>query len=77
MNIDGFYFDWMKLRQERIENSFKMRSDMSEEDRKNLLSQWFKDSNPDLEIYPKELTDHKAKGCFVDLSSFKGVRFGA
>ena len=65
MNIDGFYFDWMKLRQERVEESFKM------------MNQLYKDSNPDLEIYPKELTDHKSKGIFVDLQSFKGIRFGA
>lgn len=77
MNIDGFYFDWMKLRQDRIEESFKMRSEQTEEERKEMIDQMYQDSNPDLEIYPKELVDHKSKGIFVDLRQIKGIRFGA
>jgi len=75
--VDGFEFDWKQLRQDRVEESFTLRSQLSENERKNLLTQWCRDSNPDNEIYSKEMAAYKRNGCFIDMKSFKGVRFGA
>ena len=77
LNVDGFEFDWMDLRQKRIEKSFEMRKNMSEDERKRLYEQWMKDSDPSLEIYPYEMAKYKSKGMFMDLKVYKGVRFGA
>eukprot|EP00484_Ammonia_sp_Unknown_P009514 CAMPEP_0197077086 /NCGR_PEP_ID=MMETSP1384-20130603/212440_1 /TAXON_ID=29189 /ORGANISM="Ammonia sp." /LENGTH=200 /DNA_ID=CAMNT_0042515945 /DNA_START=24 /DNA_END=626 /DNA_ORIENTATION=+ len=76
LTVDGYEFDWMKLRQDRVEKSFKLRSEMSEQDRAQFMNTMLKRSNPDYEIYPKEMADYIARTGFCDLKTYKGVRFG-
>ncbi len=75
--VDGFEFDWRKLREDRIAESWEMRSKQTEEERKGLMRQWMRNSNPDLEIYPPEMVAYQSKGVFIDLKSFKLIRFGS
>ena len=50
---------------------------MSEQDRAKFMNTMLKNSNPDYEIYPKEMADYIARIGFKDLKVYKGVRFGA
>ena len=50
---------------------------MTEQDRSQFMDKMLKNSNPDYEIYPKEMADYIARVGFRDLKTFKGVRFGA
>eukprot|EP00483_Globobulimina_turgida_P006164 UN06174 len=76
LTVDGFEFDWMKLRQDRVDKSFAIRTEMSESDRGQFMNKMLKNSNPDYEIYPKEMADYIARIGFCDLKTYKGVRFG-
>lgn len=66
----------MKLRQDRVDKSFKIRSEMTEQQRSDFMKTMLTKSNPDYEIYPKEMADYIARIGFCDLKTFKGVRFG-
>ncbi len=43
---------------------------MSEKDKSQFMNKMLKNSNPDYEIYPKEMADYIAR-------TYKGVRFGS
>ena len=69
LTVDGFEFDWMKLRNDMVEKSFKLRSEMSETDRQEFMNKMLKNSHPDYEIYPKEMADYIARIGFCDLKT--------
>ncbi|ETO25328.1 hypothetical protein RFI_11809 [Reticulomyxa filosa] len=75
--VDGFEFDWRKLREDRLKESWEMRTKLGEKERKQAMQQWLEDSNPDLEIYPAEMVRFKPKGVYQDLKAYKKPRFGA